>query len=239
MHTITEKGHELPDFGEFYDLALDLEGLVPIEVLRKLAQGQFNSETMTLERTFLLYRKHKEKTETDPERIRELEGRLDRLRKDITASLGESTYKHTGLLELRRRDANALRDHMLGRMSPNSVKRYQNILKAAVNYVIREEDVEAKNPFAELQVTGAGASNRDRLPLNEENLQAALPYVQSNPDAELLFWLLTETGARMGEIVGLELQDIDLAAETVHLRPNSVRGLTACCRFRVTRANAQ
>jgi integrase len=225
MYVVTEEGNELPDFGEFYDLALDLDGLVPIEVLRKLAQGQFSSETMTLERTFLLYRKHKEETEADPERIRELQGRLDRLRKDITASLGESTYKQTNLADLRRRDANALRDHMLGRMSPNSVKRYLNILKAAVNYVIREEDVEAKNPFAELQVTGAGASNRDRLPLSEEDLQAALPHFQSNPDAELLFWLLADTGARMGEIVGLEVQDIDLAAGTVHLRPNSIRGL--------------
>jgi integrase len=225
MYTVDSEGEELPDFGEFHDLALDLEGLVPMEVLRKLAQGQFSSDAMTLERTLLLYRKHKESTDPDPARMRELEGRLDRLRKDITAALGEAFYKDTNLADLRRRDANTLRDHMLRRMSANSVQRYLNILKAAVNYVIREEDVEAKNPFAELQVAGAGTSKQDRLPLSEQDFQAAIPHFQGNPDAELLFWLLADTGARLGEIVGLEVQDIDLAAETMHLRPNAIRGL--------------
>lgn len=37
--------------------------------------------------------------------------------------------------------------------------------------------------------------------------------------------LLGETGCRLAEIVGLELQDIDMQNELVHIRPNSIRRL--------------
>ena len=110
MYVVTENGDEQADFGEFYDLAIDLEGLVPIAVLRKLAQGQFSPSGMTLERTFLLYRKFKEASDPQAQQMRELEGRLERLRKDITAALGESFFKQTNLSDIRRKDANDLRD---------------------------------------------------------------------------------------------------------------------------------
>ena len=37
--------------------------------------------------------------------------------------------------------------------------------------------------------------------------------------------LLGETGCRLAEIVGLELEDIDMQNELVHIRPNSIRRL--------------
>ena len=37
--------------------------------------------------------------------------------------------------------------------------------------------------------------------------------------------LLGETGCRLAEIVGLELQDIDMEQELFHIRPNSIRRL--------------
>ena len=37
--------------------------------------------------------------------------------------------------------------------------------------------------------------------------------------------LLGETGCRLAEIVGLELQDIDMEQELIHIRPNSIRRL--------------
>jgi integrase len=214
-----------PVFQEFGDLVYDLEGLVPHDVLVRLSEGKFKSNTMTLERAFLQYRKFKEESDPDPQRTRDLNVRLDRLRKDITAALGDAFYKEIDLAAIRRKDANALRDHMLGKMSANSVVRYLNILKAAVNYVIREEDIEAKNPFAQLKVAGSGASKQDRLPLSQNDFEAAIPHFQDKPEVALLFWLLADSGARLGEIVGLEVQDIDLSAETIHLRPNEIRRL--------------
>jgi integrase len=37
--------------------------------------------------------------------------------------------------------------------------------------------------------------------------------------------LLGETGCRLAEIVGLELKDIDMENELIHIRPNSIRRL--------------
>ena len=37
--------------------------------------------------------------------------------------------------------------------------------------------------------------------------------------------LLGETGCRLAEIVGLELQDIDMENEVIHIRPNPIRRL--------------
>ena len=37
--------------------------------------------------------------------------------------------------------------------------------------------------------------------------------------------LLGETGCRLAEIVGLELDDIDMAEAVIHVRPNSIRRL--------------
>jgi integrase len=37
--------------------------------------------------------------------------------------------------------------------------------------------------------------------------------------------LLGETGCRLAEIVGLELRDIDMENELIHIRPNSIRRL--------------
>ena len=37
--------------------------------------------------------------------------------------------------------------------------------------------------------------------------------------------LLGETGCRLAEIVGLELQDIDMQNDLIHIRPNSIRRL--------------
>ena len=35
--------------------------------------------------------------------------------------------------------------------------------------------------------------------------------------------LFGETGCRLAEIVGLELDDIDMAEEVIHVRPNGIR----------------
>ncbi len=42
---------------------------------------------------------------------------------------------------------------------------------------------------------------------------------------KLLMPLLGETGCRLAEIVGLELDDIDMEQELIHIRPNSIRRL--------------
>jgi integrase len=49
--------------------------------------------------------------------------------------------------------------------------------------------------------------------------------IASGSQVKLLMPLLGEIGSRLAEIVGLELDDIDIENELVHIRPNSIRRL--------------
>ena len=49
--------------------------------------------------------------------------------------------------------------------------------------------------------------------------------MSSGSQIKLLIPLLGDTGCRLAEIVGLELDDIDMAEEVIYIRPNSIRRL--------------
>ena len=49
--------------------------------------------------------------------------------------------------------------------------------------------------------------------------------LSSGSQVKLLMPLLGDTGCRLAEIVGLELDDIDMAEEVIHVRPNGIRRL--------------
>ena len=48
---------------------------------------------------------------------------------------------------------------------------------------------------------------------------------ETGSQVKLLMPLLGETGCRLAEIVGLELNDIEMENELIHIRPNSIRRL--------------
>jgi integrase len=139
--------------------------------------------------------------------------------------LGKNRVEWTPLADITRADANTFRDYLLNRMAPNSVVRTVGVIKAAMNHVIIENDLEQRNVFQGIKIKGAGASKDDRLPMSDEHLEMLLPEYQGTPTAYGLFLMLTDTGARLSEIVGLEQQDVDLDQGKLHIRPNTVRGL--------------
>ena len=51
------------------------------------------------------------------------------------------------------------------------------------------------------------------------------PCYQDDPLAWALFVTLTDTGARLSEIVGLEVRDVDPQERWVAIKPNNIRGL--------------
>jgi integrase len=110
-------------------------------------------------------------------------------------------------------------------MKPNSVLRNVAVVKAAVNYVITEHSLTIPNVFNGLKIKGAGASVEDRHPLTDEHIAIATPCYQGDPLAWALFVTLIDTGARLSEIVGLEVQDVDLQERSITIRPNNIRGL--------------
>jgi integrase len=88
-----------------------------------------------------------------------------------------------------------------------------------------ENDLDLRNVFQGLKIKGAGSSKTDRLPVTDEQLATLLPVYATSPVPEALFVTLTDTGARLAEIVGLEAQDLDLAKGCLNIRHNSIRRL--------------
>ncbi len=207
---------------DFIELAEELQGRLTPEVVRQVGSARLSPEPMTLHKVLSDYYTYKCDNSVGD---KALKTRIERIRKDLVIALGKNRVEWTPLADITRADANTFRDYLLNRMAPNSVVRTVGVIKAAMNHVIIENDLEQRNVFQGIKIKGAGASKDDRLPMSDEHLEMLLPEYQGTPTAYGLFLMLTDTGARLSEIVGLEQQDVDLDQGKLHIRPNTVRGL--------------
>jgi integrase len=211
---------EWPEYDDFQELAEDVEHAVPKGVTQQIRAASSKAAPMSLSRVLEEYYAYKAEASDNG-----LRTRIDRIRKDLTLSLGKNRFEWTELQDLTRADANTYRDVLLARMSPNSVQRNLGVVKAAINHVLLEHDLDFRNVFQAIKVKGAGSSSTDRLPITDEQLALIIPAFASNDTAKALLLLLTDTGARLAEITGLEAKDVDLDTATLHIRPNDRRGL--------------
>jgi integrase len=211
---------EWPEFDDFQELAEDVDHSVPKGVTQQLRAASSTPAPISLSRVLVEYFAYKAE-ETD----NGLRTRIDRIRKDLILCLGKNRFEWTELKDLTRADANAYRDLLLSRMSPNSVQRNLGVVKAAINHVLLEHDLDFRNVFQAIKIKGAGSSNTDRLPINDEQLATMVPAFASSDVASILLMILTDTGARLAEITGLEAKDVDLNKAILHIRPNARRGL--------------
>lgn len=207
---------------ELNELAYKLAGTVPQGVLEQVYKGELQDEPVTLASAFRDYLAYKSDGEgTD----RDLISRVGRLQAEMKRIYGRVKFEEVPLQEITRTDATELRDVLLGKMAPNSVLRTLNTVKAAINHTIVEKSLTIPNVFAKLRIKGAGAGRTDRLPISNEHIKELLGSTKHQYIPQLLLILLTDTGARLGEIVGLEVQDVDLEKRALHIRPNELRGL--------------
>lgn len=209
-------------FEDFQDLAEAVRHQVPKGVYRQVKSAHISPSPMTLQRALQEYARYKSEDGKDN---RGLETRLARIEKDLVLCLGGARVRESKLQDITRADANRYRDLLLARMSPNSVVRTIGVVKAALNFIIVEHDLELRNVFQGIKIKGAGASRADRLPITEEQLRALQPAFESNKVALTLLTVLTDTGARLSEITGLVASDVDIDAAMLHIRPNPIRSL--------------
>jgi hypothetical protein len=221
---------EWPEFDDFQELAEDVDHAVPKGVTRQLKAASSTPAPMSLSRVLEEYFAYKaEESDTG------LRTRIDRIRKDLILCLGKNRFEWTELKDLTRSDVNCYRDLLLSRMSPNSVQRNLGVVKAAINHVLLEHDLDFRNVFQAIKIKGAGSSNTDRLPINDEQLGLMTPAFASSDVASILLMLLTDTGARLAEITGLEAKDVDLDKAILHIRPNDRRPRSMTGRMRPLR----
>ena len=107
-----------------------------------------------------------------------------------------------------------------------TIRRKVNSICAILNYAYAELDVDKRNPFSRLYITNEGQDVQKRGTFSLDQLKQGYDYaLSSGSQVKLLMPLLGETGCRLAEIVGLELDDIDMTEGVIHIRPNSIRRL--------------
>ena len=107
-----------------------------------------------------------------------------------------------------------------------TIRRRINSLSAILNYAYAELDLDKRNPFTRLIIRNEGQDVSKRGTFTNEQLKQGYDKaIASGSQVKLLMPLLGETGCRLAEIVGLELQDIDMENDLIHIRPNSIRRL--------------
>ena len=107
-----------------------------------------------------------------------------------------------------------------------TIRRKVNSICAILNYAYAELDVDKRNPFSRLFIKGEGQDAHKRGTFTLDQLKQGYEHaLSSGSQVKLLMPLLGETGCRLAEIVGLELDDIDMTESLIHIRPNSIRRL--------------
>ena len=129
--------------------------------------------------------------------------------------------------EYSREDAKLFVRHLTLRGNKTAtIRRRINSLSAILNYAYAELDLDKRNPFTRLIIRNEGDDVTKRGTFTNEQLKRGYDKaVNSGSQIKLLVPLLGETGCRLAEIVGLELNDIDMENELIHIRPNSIRRL--------------
>ena len=127
-----------------------------------------------------------------------------------------------------RQDALKFRDELLQRgLAPQSVTRVITTLRGATNFAISEHGLQIRNVFANVDV-GRKETRRVRHPFSsEELLTIGRLCREANDQKRWLVALLSDSGMRLAEAVGLKRTDINLDSDIPHinLNPHSWRPL--------------
>lgn len=142
----------------------------------------------------------------------------------LTTILGNMAFE-----ECDRAAARRYLEGMLSRsVTTSTVRRNMTTIAAVFNTFIKENDLHRPNPFAGLQIPGEGKDTVKRVPFTPAELQTLITSCHTaDDDCRWILAMLADTGARLAEVVGLTLTDIDLDAEVPHItiQPHPWRSL--------------
>ena len=115
-------------------------------------------------------------------------------------------------------DASKFRDWLIEQgMSNSTVKRVFSSVKAIINLTINEYGLDITNPFSRVYLPSIDGEIRESVALEDIKF---IQSVSKKEDDELrwLLLLLSDSGMRLGEAVGLLKSDIYLNSEIPHIR---------------------
>lgn len=110
-----------------------------------------------------------------------------------------------------RAHANIVRDRLLEGRKTETAKRRINTIKAVFTSGIRELEIDAKNPFQSLKIKNLGDDTTHRDTFTElELVEIAEGCRSKGDDIRCLIAIQLDTGTRIGEVVGLRVEDVRL-----------------------------
>ena len=204
------------------DLSDKVEGSVSEEVSARIYTGSLPEASLSIAECIDRHFTYKKSGDEDKDRLVRNLG--ERGKKYLTEALGRQAVYEMPVEALTRKDSNRYRDLLLSKMKPNSVSRLLGHTSTALNFCIKEDDLNIRNPFQGVIIKGAGATKDDRLPLSKEDIYDLNKTFDAPEDVSALWTTLRDTGARLSEIVYLAVADVDLQNKSVAIRPNSLRG---------------
>lgn len=134
------------------------------------------------------------------------------------------------IANLRRADANEFVAYLNEKgLSSDTMRKYVAQISPVIKLAIREFELDCKNPFEGLELPNIDEGARHkRLPYSPSELKAVQRACREMDDPRR--WLiaaLSDTGARLRELQGMEQSDVYLGDPIphIHIRPNSTRRL--------------
>jgi integrase len=202
-------------------LADELHGSIPRTTEAVLYGGKLPDKVRTMSSVLDAYYEYK--TTGDTAKDKRLHNRLMRVKADLVEALGEVKTNRLPIDKINRIDANTYRDLLLTRMVSTSVQRNKNTINAAFNWFVKENGLDLPSPFVFI-IKDAGHTKNDRLPLTQNEV-SQLNSKFKGSSVDVIYGLLRDTGARVGEVAGILVGDISLQNKTLHIKANSIRGL--------------
>lgn len=135
------------------------------------------------------------------------------------------------VVEIRRADVRAYIDHETARgIKTGTIRRRLKDLRAVFERYALEKELAAtvRNPFEKHQIKGEGEDAEEGNPLAADDWAGLARLCRQKDDpVRWLIALQMATGARIAEVVGLSLAEIDLAADVPHIviTANAARGI--------------
>ncbi|MCP4881858.1 MAG: tyrosine-type recombinase/integrase [Gammaproteobacteria bacterium] len=125
-------------------------------------------------------------------------------------------------------DGAKFRDTLIERgLSISSVKRVFSSVRSILNLMIKEHGLQATNPFSGVYMPeDTTTEKRSSIP-SDTIIKVQNLCRDQNDELRWLIALISDTGMRLGEAVGLKVSDIvlDTGTPNVHIRPNQARRL--------------
>lgn len=131
-------------------------------------------------------------------------------------------FKHKKMCEIQTSDIRAWQNELIKKgYAPTYLKSINNQLAALFNYAVRYYDLR-DNPCR--KAGSIGKSKADEMDFwTKQEFKEFLPSMDSKPEARMAFLLLYWTGMRIGELLALTYEDIDLEKRCIMINKSYQR----------------